>query len=80
MARSPRISVSVGRTVNMGNYETYRADVSYEDSLREGEDPNDAHERVSSMAHRLLDKEVEPVLAELNAYEKRRTGKGAKRG
>jgi hypothetical protein len=41
-----KIKVSLGYTLNLGNFQSLRIDIGIEDSKRDGENTNDAFERV----------------------------------
>lgn len=41
-----KIKVSLGYTLNLGNFQSLRIDIGIEDSKRDGEMTNDAFERV----------------------------------
>lgn len=41
-----KVKVSLGYTLNLGNFQSLRIDIGVEDSKREGEMTNDAFERV----------------------------------
>lgn len=43
---STKVTVGLGYTLNLGNFQSLRIDVSVSDSKREGENTNDAFERV----------------------------------
>lgn len=45
-----RARVSVGVTLNLGNYQSFRIDVSHEDSQREGETVQELFARVRTVA------------------------------
>ena len=46
---SPIVGVSIGSTLNMGDYESLRADVWLSDEVREGETVAQAYQRVTSI-------------------------------
>lgn len=41
MAKVTRVSMSIGRTVNLGNYESFRMEITAESIMKEGEKPNE---------------------------------------
>lgn len=41
-----KVKVSLGYTLNLGNFQSLRIDIGIEDSKRDGEKTNDAFERV----------------------------------
>lgn len=55
-----KITVSLGYTKNLGNFESLRFDLGITDSRREGENINDAFERVYKFVEdKLADKVLE---------------------
>lgn len=62
-----RVSVSLGYTVNMGNYESLRLDVAVEDSARSDENVNTAFERVYAYTEKKLIEKVTAIREELAA-------------
>ena len=55
-----KITVSLGYTKNLGNFESLRFDLGITDSRREGENINDAFERVYKFVEdKLTDKVLE---------------------
>ena len=51
---SPIVGVSIGSTLNMGDYESLRADVWLSDKVREGETVAQAYQRVTSIVDETL--------------------------
>ena len=51
---SPIVGVSIGSTLNMGDYESVRADVWLSDEVREGETVAQAYQRVTSIVDETL--------------------------
>ena len=51
---SPIVGVSIGSTLNMGDYESLRADVWLSDEVREGETVAQAYQRVTSIVDETL--------------------------
>ena len=43
---STKVTVGLGYTLNLGNFQSLRIDISVADNKREGENTNDAFERV----------------------------------
>jgi hypothetical protein len=41
-----KVKISLGYTLNLGNFQSLRIDIGVEDSKRDGETTNDAFERV----------------------------------
>jgi hypothetical protein len=55
---STKINVMLGYTLNMGNFQSLRIDVGIEDSKRNGENANDAFERVYSFVEQKLREKI----------------------
>lgn len=51
---APIVGVSIGSTLNMGDYESLRADVWLTDEVREGETVAQAYQRVTSIVDETL--------------------------
>ena len=51
---SPIVGVSIGSALNMGDYESLRADVWLSDEVREGETVAQAYQRVTSIVDETL--------------------------
>ena len=51
---APIVGVSIGSTLNMGDYESLRADVWLSDEVREGETVAQAYQRVTSIVDETL--------------------------
>lgn len=66
-----KISVSLGFTRNMGNFESLRMDIGFEDFAREGEGKDEAFERVYSTVEKELLKRVEQATRELVSLDER---------
>lgn len=60
-----KVGVSLGLTINLGNFESFRMDFSTEDYKREGESAKEAHERVFNFTHKRLMDKVAEVRSEL---------------
>lgn len=61
----PRARVSVGITLNLGNFQSFRIDTSYEDSQREDESLTDLFKRVRETADDEASKAKEDAEAKL---------------
>lgn len=59
-----KVSVALGYTLNIGNFQSLRIDVSVSDNKREGENTNDAFERVYSFVEAKLAEKVAEAQAE----------------
>lgn len=62
-----RVTVSLGYTVNMGNYESLRLDVAVEDSARSDESVNTAFERVYAYTEKKLIEKVTVIRTEMTS-------------
>lgn len=51
---APIVGVSIGSTLNMGNYESLRADVWLSDEVHEGETVQQAYQRVTAIVDETL--------------------------
>lgn len=58
---APRVTVSVGYTRNMGNFESLRIDIGVEDSARNGEKVGDTFDRVYAFVEKKLIEKVNEV-------------------
>jgi hypothetical protein len=55
---STKVTVGLGYTLNLGNFQSLRIDVSVTDNKREGENTNDAFERVYKFVEEKLAEKV----------------------
>lgn len=53
-----KINVMLGYTLNMGNFQSLRIDVGIEDSKRDGENTNEAFERVYGFVEQKLREKI----------------------
>jgi len=53
-----KINVMLGYTLNMGNFQSLRIDVGIEDHKRDGENTNEAFERVYSFVEQKLTEKI----------------------
>jgi hypothetical protein len=60
-----KVSVALGYTINLGNFQSLRSDVGIEDSERDGENINDAFARVYSFVEEKLTEKVKEASSEL---------------
>lgn len=67
MSEAPRVTVSVGYTRNMGNFESLRVDIGVEDSVRSDENVEKAFNRVYSFVEKKLTDKVKEVEEEINS-------------
>ena len=55
---STKVTVGLGYTLNLGNFQSLRIDLSVTDNKREGENTNEAFERVYSFVENKLAEKV----------------------
>lgn len=60
-----KVTVSLGYTLNLGNFQSLRIDLGVEDSRRDGENINDAFNRVYSFVEDKLTEKVKEASAEI---------------
>jgi hypothetical protein len=61
-----KVSVTLGYTLNLGNFQSLRVDLGIIDSRRDGENINDAFERVYKFVEDKLAQKVNEAEAEIN--------------
>lgn len=64
---SAKVNVSLGYTLNLGNFQSLRIDLGVEDSKRDGENINDAFNRVYAFVEEKLTEKVKEASSEMNA-------------
>lgn len=62
-----KVGVTLGYTLNLGNFQSLRIDLSVTDSKREGENTNEAFERVYSFVENKLAEKVKEASAEIES-------------
>jgi hypothetical protein len=62
-----KVNVGLGYTLNLGNFQSLRIDLSVTDNKREGETTNDAFERVYSFVETKLAEKVREASAEIES-------------
>ena len=62
-----KVSVNLGYTLNLGNFQSLRIDVSVTDNKREGENTNEAFERVYSFVETKLQEKVAEAQGEIES-------------
>lgn len=62
-----KVTVSLGYTLNLGNFQSLRIDLGIEDSKRDGENTAEAFERIYSFVESKLSEKVQEASAELEA-------------
>lgn len=60
-----KVKVGLGYTLNLGNFQSLRIDLEVTDNKREGENTNDAFERVYSFVEDKLAEKIKEASAEL---------------
>jgi hypothetical protein len=61
-----KVNVTLGYTLNLGNFQSLRLDLGVTDSRRDGENINDAFERVYKFVEDKLAEKVKEAEAEIN--------------
>lgn len=64
MENNTKVTVGLGYTLNLGNFQSLRIDLSITDSKRDGENINEAFERVYSFVENKLTEKVAEAQAE----------------
>lgn len=62
-----KVNVGLGYTLNLGNFQSLRIDLSITDNKREGETTNDAFERVYSFVENRLAEKVREASSEIES-------------
>lgn len=62
-----KVTVGLGYTLNLGNFQSLRIDLSITDNRRDGENINDAFERVYSFVENKLAEKVHEASQEIEA-------------
>jgi hypothetical protein len=62
-----KVSVTLGYTLNLGNFQSLRVDLGIVDSRRDGETVNDAFERVYGFVETKLAEKVAEASAEIES-------------
>lgn len=61
-----KVKVGLGYTLNLGNFQSLRIDLEVTDSKREGENTNDAFERVYAFVEDRLAEKVREASSEID--------------
>lgn len=61
-----KVNVSLGYTLNLGNFQSLRIDLGVEDSKKEGENVQQAFERVYDFVEEKLAEKVKEASSEMN--------------
>lgn len=64
---STKITVALGYTLNLGNFQSLRVDLGVEDSRREGETVGEAFERVYEFVEAKLAEKVAEASSEIDS-------------
>ena len=64
---STRVSVTLGYTLNLGNFQSLRIDIGIVDSRRDGETINEATERVYDFVEAKVAEKVAEATAEIES-------------
>jgi hypothetical protein len=60
-----KVSVTLGYTLNLGNFQSLRVDLGVVDSVREGENTNEAMDRVYSFVEAKVVEKVQEAKSQL---------------
>jgi hypothetical protein len=67
---STRVTVTLGFTKNLGNFESLRVDIGIQDHLRSGENISDATDRVYKFVEKKLEEKATEIAEELSVGKK----------
>lgn len=62
-----KVKVNLGYTLNLGNFQSLRIDLEVQDNKREGENTQEAFDRVYSFVENRLAEKVKEASAEIEA-------------
>jgi methyl coenzyme M reductase subunit D len=62
-----KVTVGLGYTLNLGNFQSLRIDLSVTDNKREGENTNEAFDRVYSFVEAKLSEKVKEATSEIES-------------
>jgi methyl coenzyme M reductase subunit D len=62
-----KVNVGLGYTLNLGNFQSLRIDISVTDNKRDGENINDAFDRVYAFVEEKLSNKVKEASAEVES-------------
>jgi len=60
-----KVKVALGYTINLGNFQSLRIDLEIQDNKREGENVNEAFERVYAFVEAKLQEKVSEAQSEI---------------
>ena len=63
---STKVNVTLGYTLNLGNFQSLRLDLGIVDSKRDGETTNEAFERVYKFVEDKLTEKIQDAKSEIN--------------
>lgn len=63
---STRVKVGLGYTLNLGNFQSLRIDLEVSDTKRDGENTNDAFDRVYAFVEERLSEKVREASQEID--------------
>ena len=63
---STKVNVTLGYTLNLGNFQSLRLDLGVVDSKRDGETTNEAFERVYKFVEDKLTEKIQDAKSEIN--------------
>jgi hypothetical protein len=63
---STKVNVTLGYTLNLGNFQSLRLDLGVVDSKRDGETTNDAFERVYKFVEDKLTEKIQEAKSEIS--------------
>ena len=63
---STKVNVTLGYTLNLGNFQSLRLDLGIIDNKRDGENTNEAFERVYKFVEDKLTEKINEAKAEIN--------------
>lgn len=64
-----RVTVKLGRTINLGDFESYRIDIEYEAIINEGEEPQAIMLRAMAECRAALNTQHKRIKKQLDARE-----------
>ena len=62
-----KVTIGLGYTLNLGNFQSLRIDLSITDNKREGENTNEAFDRVYSFVEAKLSEKVKEATSEIES-------------
>jgi hypothetical protein len=65
MSEQPKVSVTLGYTLNLGNFQSLRVDLGFTDFVRESETPESAMQRAYDFVENQVSTKIEEAKKEL---------------